>query len=222
MDQPDLDAAHHLHALRGLERINRWSGSSRILWPSIRVLARANGGRPLRLLDVATGAGDVPLTLWRKACRASLPLQIEGGDVSPRAVAYAQQRAEHLGAGVRFFQLDALHGDLPASYDVITCSLFLHHLDEDQARELLRRLARAAGRLVLINDLRRGLAGFLLAYLGTRVLSTSRVVHLDGPLSVEGAFTVEEVRQLADQAGLTGAVVQKRWPCRFLLSWSRP
>jgi SAM-dependent methyltransferase len=222
MDQPDLDAGHHLHALRGLERINRWSGSSRILWPPIRALAQDHGNRPLRLLDVASGGGDVPLRLWRQARKSGLPLQIEGGDISPRAVAHARQRAEQLGAEVRFFPLDALNGDLPAGYDVITCSLLLHHLDEDQARELLRRLAGAAGRLALIHDLRRSLAGFLLAYLGTRVLSTSHVVHFDGPVSVAAAFTLEEARQLAEQAGLIGAVVQKRWPCRFLLSWRRP
>jgi len=222
MDQPDLDAAHHLHALRGLERINRWSGSSRILWAPLRALAQAQSTRPLRLLDVASGGGDVPLSLWRKARQAGLPLLIEGGDLSPRAIAHARQKAERLGAEVRFFQLDALNSDLPAGYDVITCSLFLHHLDEDQARELLRRLEAAAGRLVLINDLRRSLGGFLLAYLGTRMLSTSHVVHFDGPISVAAAFTLEEVRQLATQAGLAGAVVQKRWPCRFLLSWRRP
>jgi 2-polyprenyl-3-methyl-5-hydroxy-6-metoxy-1,4-benzoquinol methylase len=176
----------------------------------------------LRVLDLATGAGDLPIRLWHKARRAHIQLRLEGCDVSPRAVAYAHQRAKNQGADVRFFQLDALADALPTNYDVLTSSLFLHHLNDEQAVNLLRRMAQAANRLVLINDLRRNLAGLALAYIGTRLLSTSDVVHRDGVMSVRAAFTLEEVRTLARNAGLEGAQVKKRWPCRFLLAWRRP
>ena len=76
--------------------------------------------------------------------------------------------------------------------------------------------------MVLINDLVRSFAGFALAYVGTRLLSASRIVHTDGPRSVEAAFTGEEVQALAKQAGLQGATVQRRWPCRYLLTWKHP
>src|SRR4051795_12469455 len=82
MDQPDLDAAEHASALRGLARINAVSGSAAILWPTLRDLARAAGPAGVRVLDVATGAGDVPLRLWRKARRAGVPLHAAGCDRS--------------------------------------------------------------------------------------------------------------------------------------------
>jgi hypothetical protein len=53
------------------------------------------------------------------------------------------------------------------------------------------------------------------------VLTTSAVVHVDGPRSVEAAFTLEEVRALADQAGLENATLARHWPYRFLLAWRR-
>jgi hypothetical protein len=59
MDQPGLDPARHRQALRGLRRINFWSRSAGILWPALAGLARA-AQRPLRVLDQATGGGDVP------------------------------------------------------------------------------------------------------------------------------------------------------------------
>lgn len=222
MDQPGLDPGRHRQALRGLGRINFWSGSAGTLWPPLADLARALAPRPPRVLDLATGGGDVPIRLWHKARRAGLPLVVEGCDVSPVAVGHAAREAGRRGADVRFFAADALAGDLPAGYDAVVCSLFLHHLTEEQAVGLLRRMAAAAGRLVLVNDLVRSRAGLLLARLGTRLLSLSPVVHVDGPRSVEGAFTVEEARELARRAGLRGATVEPRWPCRFLLSWSRP
>jgi SAM-dependent methyltransferase len=221
MDQPGLDARCHREALRGLARINFWSGSARILWRALRRLCPAGAGGPLRLLDLACGAGDVPIRLWHRARRAGMALEVDGCDVSGCAVAHAQKRAAACGTGVRFFAWDALADPLLSGYDVVTSSLFLHHLADDRAVILLQRMARMAGRLVLVNDLRRSLAGFLLACAGTRLLSASRVVHTDGPQSVEAAFTQAEMEDLARRAGLAGAVVEPRWPFRLLLSWER-
>jgi 2-polyprenyl-3-methyl-5-hydroxy-6-metoxy-1,4-benzoquinol methylase len=220
IDQPDLEEQLHAGALHGLERLNFWSGSAGILWRPIRALARRTG-TPLRLLDLATGAGDVPLRLWHKARRAGLALEVAGCDRSPRAVAHACRRAAETGAEVHFFECDALTGLLPEDYDIVTCSLFLHHLDEGPAVELLRRMGQSARRLVLVSDLRRGLSGLLLAYAATRLLTASPVVHRDGPLSVNAAFTPSEALALAHRAGLAGARVVHRWPCRYLLFWER-
>lgn len=222
MDQPDLDEQRHWNALRGLERINRWSGSARILWPAVRDLARAGHSVPLRILDLASGAGDVSIGLWRRARRAGLPVQVDGWDISPRAVTYARKRAGDQKAEVQFFQADALRSDIPDGYDVLVSSLFLHHLGEEEGSHLLTRMARAARRMVLINDLVRNTAGYLLAFLGTRILSASDVIHVDGPRSVAAAFTVLEALALAEKAGLAGATVARRWPCRWLLTWRKP
>jgi 2-polyprenyl-3-methyl-5-hydroxy-6-metoxy-1,4-benzoquinol methylase len=222
MDQPGLSPARHAAALRGLARINLLSGSAGILWPPLRDLAREVAPRPLRVLDFATGGGDVPVRLWRKARREGLDLQIEGCDVSPVAVEHARAAVARSGADVRFFVHDALRDSPPAGYDAAVSSLFLHHLSEEDAVAFLRRLAETAGRLVLVNDLARGWAGYALAYVGTRLLSASPVVHTDGPRSVESAFTSSEALGLAGRAGLRGAAVERRWPCRYLLTWRRP
>lgn len=218
MDQPDLDSHQHRRALRALQRINALSGSARILWPALRDLARQSPP-PLRVLDVASGAGDVPLGLWKRARRAGLPMQFAGCDQSRTALEYARGRAERHQADVSFFERDVLNGPLPEGYDALTCSLFLHHLEDEQAVDLLRRMGQGARRMALVNDLRRGTDGLLLAYVGSRVLTTSPVVHTDGPLSVRAAFTLPEVRDLARQAGLEGITLARCWPCRFLLSW---
>jgi SAM-dependent methyltransferase len=220
MDQPDLSPSRHVHALQGLARINFWSRSAGILWPPLRALARQQPR--IRVLDVATGAGDVPIRLWRRARRCRLPIEIDACDISSVAVEHARTRASQSRADVAFFVHDILAGPPLSKYDAVLCSLFLHHLDEEQAIALLRRLAETAQRLVLINDLRRSWPGLLLAHVGTRLFSTSTVVHYDGPRSVEGAFTIPEARSLAEQAGLHGTGVERRWPCRYLLTWRRP
>lgn len=217
MDLPTLDGAEHIRALRGLERVHWLTDSVGILWRPLARLA-ATSKAPLRVLDLASGGGDIPRRLCRRAARHRLALEFAGCDFSPRAVDYAQARADRESVPVRYFPLDVLNAPLPSDYDVLMCSFFLHHLTEDQATTLLRRMATAARRLVLIHDLARGVGGFVLAYLGTRMLSRSKVVHEDGCKSVEGAFTIEEMRRLAASAGMMGAQVEPRFPFRLLLT----
>jgi len=74
---------------------------------------------------------------------------------------------------------------------------------------------------LLVHDLIRSPIDLLLTWIGTRLLSRSAIVHIDGPLSVGGAFQLDEVVQLAASAGLVGAQITRFWPERFLLSWRR-
>ena len=105
---------------------------------------------------------------------------------------------------------------------MVISSLFFHHLDNRQAAALLREMAAAADQLVLVNDLRRGVGGWLLAHAAARLFTASDVVHTDAPLSAKAALTMPEMRELASNVGLAEATVQRRWPCRFLLTWRRP
>ncbi len=222
MDQPGIDPAVHAQALEGLRRINAFSAAVGSLWAPIRSLARERGGRPLRVLDLACGGGDNTTALAQRARRQGLAIQVDGCDLSPQAVAIAARSAEQQGLSTRFFQADALNDPLPEDYDVILCTLFLHHLEEEQAVDLLRRMGCASRCLVLVNDLIRSPLGYGLAWAGCRLLSRSPIVHFDGPVSVQGAFQVPEVRTMAARAGLVGADLRRSWPERYLLCWRRP
>ena len=223
MDRPDLPVVIARPCPARAGPLNWWSGSERILWASIRRLAVANhADRPLRVLDVACGAGDVLVGLAGRAKQAGIALELRGIDVSPTAI-------DHARTTVRCRRIPGLVGvstmpspnRCPAGFDVVTCSLFLHHLTDDQAADVLRRCAAATNRLVLINDLRRSWAGWLLAVAACRLLTRSPVVHSDGPRSVERAFTPSEALDDTHRAGLANAVISRRWPFRFLLTWDR-
>ena len=169
-----------------------------MLWKPLK-----NLGRPLRVLDVATGFGDVPLGLWKKAKAAGVPLEVAGCDISPTAIEAAKQNAP----GIHFFVHDAIRDPLPTGFDVVTCSLFLHHLDNDSAIILLKRMAEAARSRVLVNDLARSRFNFLAVWVACRILSRSRVVRFDGPASVRSAYSPAEALALAERAGLKNARV---------------
>lgn len=222
MDDPSLNGNTHRHALAGLKRINWLSRSDRTVWKEILRQARANSGRnPLTILDIAAGGGDLAVRLARLAERDGVSVKIDGCDISSTALGFAtDQAAAARRDNVRFFQCDALHQPFPQpKYDVVMCSLFLHHLNEADAILLLKRMKAAATQLVLVDDLRRTRLGYWMAWLGCRILTRCHVVHIDGPMSVEGAFTSNEALGIAAMAGLAHAAMQHHWPQRFTMSW---
>ena len=85
----------------------------------------------------------------------------------------------------------------------------------------LIKMRKAAGRMVLVNDLARSTGNLFLTHLGANLLTRSDVVHIDGPRSIKAAFTIPEMRDMAECAGLDGARIAGHWPCRFLLEWRR-
>ncbi len=222
MDDPSLDQSAHQQALTGLRRINWWSRTDTVIWRAIRRNVRERTDKtPITILDIASGGGDLAIRLARIAQRESVPVQIHGCDISATAITHSSAQAAAAGLkNVTFHQCNALEEPLPQSkYDFVMCSLFLHHLNDEQGTVLLKRMQAAASRLVLIDDLRRTRFGYWLAWLGCRLLTRCYVVHMDGPMSVEGAYSTDEASVLAAQAGLKDALIEHHWPQRFLLSW---
>jgi 2-polyprenyl-3-methyl-5-hydroxy-6-metoxy-1,4-benzoquinol methylase len=224
MDQPGLDRETHRRALDGLRAANVISRTSQVIWRGIRDAGIApDNGRPLRILDIATGGGDVVIGVARLAARHGVAVETHGCDVSATAIEYAQSVANQAELfGIKFFRLNALVEPLPEEYDVLMTTLFFHHLGNDDAKQLLGRMAKMARRCVLVDDLYRTRLGYFYAWAGGRLLTRSHIVHTDGPLSVSAAFTIPEFRQLAQDVGLRDVQFRRHWPQRFLMSWKKP
>ena len=218
MDRQDLDLRSREQALAGLRRINRVSLTARHLWRPIADFAR-RAARPVRVLDVASGGGDVVLDLARSARRTALPVRVDGCDLNPDAVAQANARVQGQSLDCTFFVHDVLAGPLPSGYDIITNTLFMHHFEDDAAVRVLEAIRAAGAGLIVISDLARGAGGFLLAHLACQCLTRSYIVHYDGPRSVAAAFTFNEFSAIADRAGFRGHRIRPTWPCRFLFTW---
>jgi 2-polyprenyl-3-methyl-5-hydroxy-6-metoxy-1,4-benzoquinol methylase len=222
MDQPELDPRLHVAALAGLRRINAISRSASILWPSIAEAAQQVAPQPLRVLDLACGSGDNILAIHRKAKEAGIKIQVHGCDISAVAVTEARRAAEQNGVDTaQFFTHDVLAQPLPRGYHVITCSLFLHHLSQADAVQLVRNMAGATERSVLVCDLRRTWLGMGLAWAASRVFTRSQVVHTDAVRSVAAAFVENEITALASECEISNYVISQHWPQRSLLWWSK-
>jgi 2-polyprenyl-3-methyl-5-hydroxy-6-metoxy-1,4-benzoquinol methylase len=223
MDAPGIDAEAHRLALRGLARLNRLARSDAILWPALKELAERSE-RPIRVLDVATGSGDIPVRLAGRARAEGLKFEWHVCDVSERAiraVGGAVDRARRAGVEIEGHVCDVVTRSLPGRYDAVVCSLFLHHLDEPEVRTVLHAMANATNHLLLVSDLRRTRAGLAMARAIPRLVTRSHIVHFDAAASVRAAYLPDELARLAADAGIVGARIHRAWPQRMLLVWNR-
>lgn len=221
MDNPELDQRLHQQALKGLSRVNWMTRTHRLLWNPLETYCRDNQLNSVSVLDLGCGSGDLLVWLNTKAHSKGIDLKFTGCDLSPVALEAARHRAEQEKLDAEFLQMDVLDGVLPADQDVVVCSLFLHHLRDGDVVRLLQRMAETAKHLVVAQDLLRRRWGYLMCWMGTRLITRSRIVHVDGLLSVAGAFTLVEIQKLAEQAGLTDCQINRHWPERFVLTWKR-
>jgi 2-polyprenyl-3-methyl-5-hydroxy-6-metoxy-1,4-benzoquinol methylase len=217
MDDPQLDRGAHFRALRGLQRINDWTRHSALAWKPILSLARQLDRKHLRLLDIATGAADVPIQLWQRAHSIGLELDIVACDLSSQALEFANENCRRAGATLQLRELDVLNQSIDEQYDVVICSQFFHHLPDEQVERVLGKMAAAARQRVIVIDLVRSRLNWLQVWLATRVLSRSRIVHFDGPQSICASFTFDEIREIAERMGFSNYSITAHWPCRFVL-----
>lgn len=114
-----------------------------------RVIAGAGLGGGEEVLDVGCGTG----TLAAMAARAAPGVKVTGLDADGAILARARRRAADLGLEIRFDE--GISTELPyadGSFDVVLCTLMLHHLsDQDKRRTAgeFARVLRPGGRLVV-------------------------------------------------------------------------
>ena len=217
MDDPELDLSEHHSALKGLKRLNTWTGNPQLAWS---LLQQGFAGNPadqhLSVLDVATGSADIPIAICRLSVRAGHSLTVNAIDVSASALEVARKQANEKGVNIKLIEHDVVQHDIEGKYDFVMCSQFLHHLTEAEVVTVLKRMRSTARKRVVVIDLVRSWPNYYQVWLATRLLSRSKVVHFDGPQSIRAAFTMKEFEQLAVEAGFREYKLSCRWPCRFV------
>ena len=194
MDEPVDDVDELAANLRDIAFANAYLGGSAPVVRAVRAL------RPRTLLDVGCGAGDVAAAILSDCESRGVTVRVTCLDVSEAMLAIARRT---VGAHANVDLVRADGGALPygdGAFEVVTCTLALHHFDPDAARVLLRELRRVAAVAPVVCDLRRSATAYAATWLWSRT-SRNRLTRHDAPLSVRRAYTPAEAVELARGAG---------------------
>ena len=202
-------------SLADVARLNALFGGCRVTLTHVsRLLDGLPADRPITVLDVGTGAADIPRAIVRWARRAGRRIRVFALDRDLPTLRVAR------GLAAGYPEIVLLGGDalaLPvraASVDVVISALTLHHLEPAAAARALAEMDAAARRGLVVNDLVRSRTAYRAVWLATRLLARNRMSRHDGPLSVRRAYVPDELRALCEKAGLFDARIF-RYPLLF-------
>lgn len=211
-----MDARVVRRSLGDVARANALFGGTRaVLAELARAVRRAPAGRrPLTLLDVGTGRGDIPAAATAWCTQHGVLLETLGIEKSESLARIASDHTTVLSA-------DALHLPLAdQSVDIVMCSQVLHHFERADALTLLREMHRVARRRVIVSDLHRSWLAAAGIWLASFPLLFHPVSRHDGVLSVLRGFTRGELGELVRQSVGQHADVRYRLGFRVTASWT--
>ena len=198
MDRPQPVSAELEKDLDNLVALNRHFGSHRLLR---RFLAGwLVPDRTYRVLDLCTGAADLPRVMLDWARPRGIALHIDAVDAQDATLAIADKKS----AGypeIHFHKSDALTYDATLRYDFVHCSLALHHFSDENAALLLRRCRELSTKFALVADLERSALTTAGVWAITAAIYRDPMTQHDGRLSARRAFSFAEMRALTELAG---------------------
>jgi 2-polyprenyl-3-methyl-5-hydroxy-6-metoxy-1,4-benzoquinol methylase len=198
MDRPQPVSAELEVDLRNLRHLNRYFGSYRLIKHFLRRwLGR---GDRARVLDLATGSGDIPRLVVDHGREVGAAVTVDAIDQQRSTIEIARGLSTAY-PEIDFHEADVFSFAPSQRYDIVMCSLALHHFTESDAIELVRRCRELSAKYVLVADLRRGALATLGVYLLTALVFREPMTQTDGRRSAERAFSFAEFRSLAERAG---------------------
>lgn len=219
MDRPNADVSVLRDDLKNLRRINKYFGGLAAVQTALMpLLGQIDKEKAVEILDLATGSGDHPLAVVKLARRLGRRVRIVAVDRNPVML----QIARELTAGIPEISIE--EGEILSprypdkSFDIVLCSLTLHHFSRDDAIAILRNMARLCRVGFIVNDLRRSWPGAWTAWLYTHLTTRNPMTRYDSYLSVLRAFTPEELADLAREAGIRTFTITQRPFFRLILT----
>jgi len=208
LDESGHDPAELAANFRDIQRVNQLLGGTSTILRHLPPLVDAiPPAQPVTVLDLATGSADIPLAISRWAKRHGKTMSIVASDSSEAILALARTQVEGH-PEITVAQYDARAVPQPdKQFEIVLCSLSLHHFAPDDAVRVLREMDRLARTGFILNDLRRGRLGYAAAWIASRLTTRNRLTRNDAPLSVKRAYTPRELAVLLHRAGIDDAVI---------------
>ena len=198
MDRPQPVSAHLAVDLANLKRINRYFGSYALIRHFLRRWLRP--GDTASILDLCTASADIPRFVVDWARRAPVSVRVVGVDFRESTLEIARRESRHY-PEIEFICANVLEFEPAETFDLVFCSLALHHFSDRDAELLLRRVRKFATRGLLVADIARSDFGALGIYALTATLLREPMTRFDARLSMKRAFSVAELWALAVKAG---------------------
>ena len=218
IDTGDYTPDEYATFLREIRFINQRLGDRAALEKTLLAEISRLDLKEFSILDVGAGTGELLGVIAEFARSGNRKADLVGLDLnilSANEIAAESQKYTEI-SPVQGNALSLPFAD--GAFDYTICSLFTHHLANEQIPVVLTEMLRAARRGIVVIDLERSPIAWFLYQLFCVSYRISPLVRQDGSLSIRKGFKVEEFEEVADKIGISNAAVIRSDPYRVVLS----
>jgi SAM-dependent methyltransferase len=221
MDTEPVSFEEFRACLVDLARVNRLTRAHRPTLAFLDRVARARRStRPIEVLDVGSGYGDMLRAIGAWSRRKGVAVSLTGVDLN-RWSSRAAAAATAPDLGIRWATADVFSYDSAAEIDVVVSSLFTHHLPDPLVVSFVRWMEARARLGWFVSDLHRHPVPYHFFRHYAKLARLHRFVQHDGPVSIARAFRAGDWERLVAEAGLDPAAVEVQWRAPFRLTVTR-
>ncbi len=209
IDRPGMERSVLRDELRTMESCNQRLQGHELMLRYLQRFVDEKQPKSLDVLDLGTGIADIPRAIIAWCRQRRLTVKIVAVDRNPEVLDIAAESCREW-PEIRFAQHDLRTLPFPAnSFDLVLCSLTLHHFESADAIVLLRNMQTMARGGFLANDLRRSWLSIGSSLLLVPLLSRSSVFRQDAIQSCRAAFSVRELEAMSEKAGLKNFKIRR-------------
>lgn len=215
MDDFTMEGALFRDTLDKLEIINRFLGGNSVTINGLKnLLKNQSKNKTITIVDLGCGNGDILRDVAKFGRKNNYSFNLIGIDANLAAIEYAKELSKEY-SELSFKTIDVLSEDFKKqSYDVVLCTLFLHHFKNEELISFLKTTTNKATIGVVVNDLHRHkLAYYLFKLIGFFI--KNKMVRQDGLTSVLRAFKREDLENIAKEIKVHFSI-QWKWAFRYL------
>ena len=215
MDDFTIEGSVLRDTLDKLETINRLlGGNSATLKGLKKILLKSSKTKTITIVDLGCGHGDILRDVAKFGRKNSYKFKLIGIDANNAAIDYAKALSKDY-PELSFETIDVFSEDFKKqTYDVVLCTLFLHHFKNNEIIPFLKSTVQKASIGVIVNDLHRHkLAYYLFKMIGLFI--KNKMVREDGLTSVLRAFKRNELETILTKTGVNFSI-QWKWAFRYL------
>jgi len=224
LDRSDIPFEDIKQNMRELDFINAKLGGHDITLQGLRTMLKNLDLRniPVSILEIGCGGGDNLRVIKDYCQRRKIKVQLSGVDINPHCIEFARSRKEN--THIEFYISDYKLISLDKKPDIIFNSLFCHHFNDEEVKQIFLWMKQNSRVGFFVNDLHRHPLAYYSIKSLTRFFSKSYLVKNDAPLSVLRGFKKDELEMLYAQclpAGQSGSILNTqlhwKWAFRWLL-----
>ncbi|WP_343586541.1 methyltransferase domain-containing protein [Flavobacterium sp.] len=216
MDDFSLESEELIGALDQIASINQLLGGNKLTLHGIKeLLKNSDTSKTIIIADIGCGNGDMLRMLAKYGKKQNLNFKLIGIDANAFTIDYAKKLSQDF-TNIDYLCMDIFSEDFKElKYDIVLCTLTLHHFTTAQIDEVMNVLNKNASIGIVVNDLHRSKLAYRLFELVSVIFNLNRMSRNDGLISILKGFKKKELEHFSEKLNLKNYSINWKWAFRY-------